>query len=212
MNIQVKNISKQIKENIVLDHISVEMESGHIYGLFGVNGSGKTMFMRVLSGLMLPTKGEIAVDGKILGKDISFPPRMGLLLENPAFIEGYTGFRNLKLLAAIRGTASDEDICGALSDVGLDPGDKRKYRKYSLGMKQRLGIACAIAEDPDLIILDEPFNALDEAGIRQIESLLCELKKQGKLILLSCHNREQMEHLADRIFVIENGRLSENIG
>lgn len=212
MKIQINNMSKQIKGSLVLDGISAEMESGQIYGLSGVNGSGKTMLMRALSGLILPTEGEILVDGKRLGKEISFPARMGLLLEHPAFLPGYTGFCNLKLLAAIRGTASDEDIRRALSDVGLDPDDKRKYKKYSLGMKQRLGIACAIAENPDLIILDEPFNALDEAGIRQIECLLHRWKEQGKLIVLSCHNREQMEHLADRIFKMENGRLSEESG
>ena len=210
MTIKIKNLSKVIKGTTVLNNISVEMESGYIYGLSGINGSGKTMFMRALSGLILPTEGEIIIDNKKLGEEFSFPRNMGLLLENPAFIAGYTGFMNLKILAEIRGTTTDEEICKALDSVGLNPNDKRKYKKYSLGMKQRLGIACAIAENPDLIILDEPFNALDETGITQIENLLYELKKKGKLILLSCHDKEQLYNLSDRIFVIKEGRLSEN--
>lgn len=210
MKIKVNNVSKIIKGTAVLNHISVEMESGYIYGLSGINGSGKTMLMRVLSGLILPTEGEVIIDNKKLGKEISFPPNMGLLLENPAFIAGYTGFMNLKILAAIRGTTSDEEICETLESVGLNPNDKRKYRKYSLGMKQRLGIACALAENPDLIILDEPFNALDETGITQIENVLYEMKKKGKLILLSCHDKEQLYNLSDKIFTIKEGRLSED--
>ena len=210
MTIKVKNLSKVIKGITVLNNISVEMESGYIYGLSGINGSGKTMFMRVLSGLILPTEGEVIIDNKKLGEELSFPQNMGLLLENPAFIAGYTGFMNLKILAAIRGTTTDEEIRKALDSVGLNPNDKRKYKKYSLGMKQRLGIACAIAENPDLIILDEPFNALDETGITQIENLLYELRKKGKLILLSCHDKEQLYNLSDRIFEIKEGRLSED--
>ena len=208
MVVQVKNLTKKIKENVVLDNISVKMESGYIYGISGINGSGKTMFMRALCGLILPTEGEIVLNDKYMGKDLSFPESVGLLLENPAFLSSYTGFKNLKILASIKGVTSDEQIRKTLEDVGLDPEDKRKYKKYSLGMKQRLGIACAILENPDLIILDEPFNALDEEGCKLVESLLLRLKKQGKLILLSCHDKEQLYRLSDHIFEMRAGKLS----
>lgn len=160
MKIKISGLSKSIKGNKVLDNISMELESGNIYGLQGKNGSGKTMLMRVICGLVYPERGEINIDGKILGKDISFPQSVGVLIENPSFLSNYTAFENLKLLAAIKGEIKDDEIKKAIMDVGLNPQDRKKYKKFSLGMKQRLGIACAIMEHPDLIILDEPFNAL----------------------------------------------------
>lgn len=208
MKIKVENLTKVIKGNTILDHISVEMASGNIYGISGINGSGKTMFMRALCGLILPTEGDIIIDGKRIGKDISFPESVGLLLENPSFLSGHTGFENLKILASIRGTTSDQQIRDTLSAVGLNPDDTRKYKKYSLGMKQRLGIACAVVENPDFIILDEPLNALDEDGSKQIIELIKSLKNSGKLILLSCHDKEELKNLSDHIFIIKSGRLS----
>ena len=165
MHITISEYTKRIKSVNVLSNINLELESGKVYGFKGVNGSGKTMLMRAVCGLILPTYGKVVIDGKELGKDISFPPSVGLLLENPAFVNGYTGFKNLSMIAALKGKIGDIDIKNALKKVGLDPEDGRTFKKYSLGMKQKLGIACAIMENPELIILDEPTNALDEKGV-----------------------------------------------
>ncbi|MDD4700188.1 MAG: ATP-binding cassette domain-containing protein, partial [Oscillospiraceae bacterium] len=165
MYIGIENLTKTIKGATVLKNITVKFESGRVYGLKGKNGSGKTMLMRTICGLIRPTEGTVNIDGAILGKDISFPPSIGVLIENPAFISKYTGFKNLNILASIQNTINDLDIKQALFDVGLEPDDKRVYRKYSLGMKQRLGIACALMELPDIVLLDEPINALDENGV-----------------------------------------------
>ena len=164
MRVEIENYTKTIKGATVLSDISLNMESGKVYGLRGHNGCGKTMLMRAISGLILPTSGCVKIDGQAIGKDISFPPSIGLLIEYPAFINSYTGFKNLKMIADIQKKIGDDKIRDAIKKVGLDPDDKRTFKKYSLGMKQKLGIACAIMEEPDLIILDEPVNALDEAG------------------------------------------------
>lgn len=205
MKVEVKNLSKKIRGTMILKDISLTMTSGHIYGLRGKNGSGKTMFMRCLCGLILPNEGEISIDGARLGKDIDFPPSVGVLIENPSFLNGYTGFQNLRLLAGIKGRISDEEIKGMLSAVGLDAEDKRKYKKYSLGMKQRLGIASALMESPDMILLDEPINALDQKGVELVKELLLKLKKKGKLIIVACHDNEELEYLSDIIYAVENG-------
>ena len=144
MTITVKNVVKKIRGNLVADQVNLTLHSGTVYGLCGYNGCGKTMLMRLIAGLIVPTEGEIQFDGKVLGKDISFPPSMGILIESPAFLGGMSGFENLKLLASIQGKITDETVRKAIARVGLDPKDKKKYRKYSLGMKQRLGIAAAI--------------------------------------------------------------------
>lgn len=209
MKIEICDLTKVIKGSTILESISLDMTSGNIYGFQGVNGSGKTMLMREICGLILPTRGSVKIDGAQIGKDISFPKSVGLLLENPSFIGGYTGFENLKILAGIKNIVTDDEIKKSLSAVGLDPDDKRKYKKYSLGMKQRLGIACAVFEDPDLIIVDEPFNALDEEGCTLIEQLIVSLKEKGKLIILSCHDKEQLEHISDQIFILSQGSLKE---
>ena len=152
IEIQIENVTKRIKGNEVLKDISLELHGGEVAGLAGVNGSGKTMLMRLISGLLLATEGEVRVNGKILGKDIEFPESMGILIENPAFLDYYSGFQNLRLLASIRQKADDAQIRAALERVGLNPYDKKKYKKYSLGMKQRLGIAGAVFEEPELLI------------------------------------------------------------
>jgi ABC-2 type transport system ATP-binding protein len=144
--------------------------------------------MRIISGLIYPTTGKVLIDGKELGKDISFPEEMGLLIENPVFLDSYTGADNLRLLASLNGTASNEDIMEALGKVGLDYSDKRKYRKYSLGMKQRLGIAATIMEHPGIIVWDEPLNALDTEGVRLFNEIIKEEKEKGTLIIMSCHD------------------------
>ena len=206
-----KDLVKDIKGHRVIDGISLELLSGRITGFKGINGSGKTMLMRLLSGLIGITEGSIAIDGKELGKDITFPPSLGILIENPAFLDSYTGFQNLKMLAAIKGEASDEKIAETIAFVGLDPTDKKKYRKYSLGMKQRLGIAAAVMESPEIIILDEPTNALDSSGIDTLKAILQKEKERGALIVISCHDLAILKELSDEIYVLEAGKVVEHV-
>ncbi len=208
MHIRFDRYTKILGRNKVIDDVSLDMYSGTIYGFRGQNGSGKTMLMRAVCGLILPTEGSVAIDGMVIGKDISFPDSVGLLLENPAFIGGYSGFKNLKMIASIKKIIGDDRITEVMEAVGLEPGDKRPYRKYSLGMKQKLGIACAIMEEPDLIILDEPFNALDEAGAENVRNVIMEAKDRGALVIVACHDKEQLDELADEIVIIDGGRIS----
>lgn len=210
MKIEIRDLNKKIGKNQILDNISVTLISGKVYGLSGTNGSGKTMLMRALCGLIRPSSGEIRIDNQILGKDISFPPSVGALIEAPSFIPKYTGFKNLKILAAIKNKINNQDIRNTLIQVGLDPDDRRAYRKYSLGMKHRLGIACAVMENPNLILLDEPFNALDECGTKLIHGLLNSLKENGALIVLAAHDKTELESLSDEILIMSEGRV-ENI-
>jgi ABC-2 type transport system ATP-binding protein len=212
MQITVKGYTKRIKGAIVLDDLSLRFESGRIYGLKGANGSGKTMLMRAICGLIHPTEGYVSIDGQIICRDISFPPSVGILIEHPAFIFKYTGFKNLKMLASLRGAIGDEQVRTALSAVGLDPDDRRTYRKYSLGMKQRLGIAAALMEEPELLLLDEPINALDEDGILLIRDLLLECKKRGALIIVACHDTDELRLLSDEIIEMHEGRMSNRYG
>ena len=206
--IELNNYCKTIKKVEILKNITLKMESGKIYGLKGKNGSGKTMMMRAICGLILPTSGEVKIDGKIIGKDISFPPSIGVLLENPSFLNEYTGFKNLKIIASIQNRIDDNQINKALTLVGLDPCDKRTYRKYSLGMKQRLGIAAAIMEQPDIVILDEPINALDEAGAKQVREILKQQKERGAVCIIACHDSEELEFLSDEIIEIYEGKIT----
>ena len=206
--IEIKNVTKIIKHNTVIDNVSLTVNSGKITGLKGVNGSGKTMLMRLVSGLILPTSGEIIIDGETLGKDITFPRSIGTLIENPAFLDNYSGFQNLKLLASIQGKISDKEIREAIIAVELNPDDKKKFRKYSLGMKQRLGIAAAVMEHPDIIILDEPTNALDSDGVQMVKRILQKEKERGALILISCHDLDVLKELSDVIYLMNVGRLS----
>ena len=205
--IQLQNVTKRIKENTVLDNVSYTFKSGFVYGLYGQNGSGKTMLMRAICGLITPDSGIIDINGKILGKDISFPESIGVLIENPAFIGNYTGFKNLKVLASIQNRIGDEQIRKALEDIGLDPDDKRTYRKYSLGMKQKLGIAAAVMENPDIIILDEPINALDDVSVEKVHDILEEQKKRGAVIIIACHDKEELDQLSDEIIEISDGKI-----
>lgn len=205
--IKIEGLSKSIKGAMILDKVSITLTSGKIYGLRGKNGSGKTMLMRAISGLLIPDSGSVNINGKTLHKDISFPESIGILIENPSFLPQYTGFRNLKLLAGLTGNISDDEIRTALDRVGLDPEDRRTYRKYSLGMKQKLGIANAIMGEPDIIILDEPINALDEESVKKIKKVLLEIRDKGKLIIIACHDREELEYLSDIIYEIKDGSI-----
>ena len=202
---------KSFKSAEVLKNINLTLESGKVIGLKGKNGSGKTMLMRAISGLILPTSGKVYINDKELGRHISFPPSIGILIENPSFISNYTGFKNLKILASIQNRISDDEIRDAIRKVGLDPDDKRTFKKYSLGMKQRLGIAAAIMERPDIVILDEPINALDEAGAGLIKGLLDELKANGSLIIIACHDTEELNYLSDEIYEIYDGEITGHI-
>lgn len=206
MNIKISHVSKIIKNNPVIKDISMELQSGAVYGFKGINGSGKTMLMRLISGLIRPSQGEISMNGKILGKDISFPNSIGVFLENPAFLDAYSGFNNLKLLASIKSVASDDDIRNTLLRVGLDPDSNKKYKKYSLGMKQRLGIAAAIMEKPEIVILDEPTNSLDEDGVDLVKHIVRNEKERGALVIVSCHDEEILKGMSDEVFLLEQGR------
>lgn len=205
--IKIENYSKKIKDIVVLENINMVLNDGMIYGIQGENGSGKTMLMRGICGLIKGSEGCITIDGKVIGKDISFPEDIGVLIENPSFIPKYTGYKNLKLVADIQGKVDKEEIKKTLQKVGLKPDDKRTYKKYSLGMKQRLGIACAIMGTPKLIILDEPFNGLDEKGVLQIRDVIKGLKQKNCIVIVACHDKEQLEYLSDEIYVIKEGKL-----
>lgn len=208
MYLEIKNIYKTIGGVTILRHINLEMERGKIYGLRGKNGSGKTMLMRTISGLVLPTRGKIIIDGQTLGKDVSFPRSLGALIENPGFVADYSGMKNLEVLASIQDRIKKKDIAACMEELGLDPNDKKKFKKYSLGMKQKLGIAAAVMEKPDMIILDEPLNALDEKTVNTVKEILLRHKARGALIIISCHDREELEFLSDEIFCIDAGKIT----
>ena len=210
MKLIVDHVSKTIKGIDILTDISMVLTSGHIVGFRGVNGSGKTMLMRLISGLIRPTNGTVSIYGKVLSKDISFPPSIGTLIENPAFLDGYSGFENLRILASIHNRITSENIKATISAVGLDPESHKAYRKYSLGMKQRLGIAAAVMEHPELILLDEPTNALDVDGVAMVKEIIQKEKDRGALIILCCHDSEVLNALADEVYHIQEGKLASH--
>lgn len=205
--LEINHVSKTIKGVQIIDGITMKMDYGEVVGLQGINGSGKTMLMRLITGLIFATDGEIVIDGKVLGKDISFPDSVGLLIENPAFLDNYSGFQNLKMLASIKGEIGDETIRETINRVGLNPDDKKKYKKYSLGMKQRLGIAAAIMERPRMLVLDEPTNALDAEGVELLKKIVREEKERGALVILSCHDLNILKEMSERVYHIESGKL-----
>lgn len=211
MKIEIANVTKQIRKTLILDSVNLTFESGHIYGLYGPNGSGKTMLMRLIAGLILPTAGTVTLDRKTLGEDIDFYDSMGVLIETPSFLPGLTGLQNLLLLARIHRRIDDNVISQSLRDVGLEPEDKRKFRKYSLGMKQRLGIAAAMMEKPDIILLDEPTNALDRDGVAQICQLIRREKERGSLLILACHEISVLEAICDEIILVCDGRFQKRV-
>ncbi|MDD6856804.1 MAG: ATP-binding cassette domain-containing protein [Lachnospiraceae bacterium] len=208
--IDIKNITKIIKKNTVLDNISLTMSSGKIYGFQGINGSGKTMLMRCIIGLIHPTSGCISINGKFLGKDIEFPESIGFLLENPAFLDGYTGIENLRMLTKLNSNLTDTELNTILDKVELTDAGNKKYKKYSLGMKQRLGIAAAVMEHPDILILDEPTNALDTNGINIVKDIIVSERNRGALVIISCHDTDLLINLSDEIFRLQAGQLVEH--
>ena len=205
--VTLENITKQIGKTTVLTDICLTMKCGQIYGITGENGSGKTMLMKMILGFVSPSSGSIKIEGKVLGKDISMPDRIGAIIENPGFLPEYSGFKNLKFLAMIHHKISNEEICEAMRIVGLDPDSKKHVGKYSLGMRQRLGIAQAIMEDPDILLLDEPLNGLDNEGVEEIRKVLLSLKEKGKLIILASHSKEDIQILCDTVFRMDHGKI-----
>ena len=209
--IVVNEVSKSIYGVPIINSISMKLVSGNVYGFQGINGSGKTMLMRLICGLIYPTKGEIIIDGKRLGKEITFPQSVGLLLENPAFLDSYTGYENLEMLASIKNIITREEIHEAITSVGLDPRDKRKYKKFSLVMKQRLGIAAAIMEKPDILILDEPTNSLDSSGVSLVKTIIAKERERGAIIILACHDLPVLQDVSDEIFLLGQGKITEHL-
>lgn len=203
----IENLSKTIKNNKILDNVNLTFESGHVYGLVGRNGSGKTMLLRAICGLIFPDSGKVIIDGKQLHKDISFPESCGIIIENTDLLPNFSAFDNLKMLSEIKNTVNDNMIKSAIKSVGLDPDSKKKVKTFSLGMKQRLSIAQALFEDPDILLLDEPTNALDEDGINDVRRILLEQKKKNKLIIIASHNKEDISLLSDTVISVSNGRF-----
>ena len=207
MNISIEHVTKKIKDATVLKDICLEMKGGTVYGLQGKNGSGKTMLMRAISGLIRPPTGRLVINGEQLHKNISIPRSIGLLLENPSLLPEYDASQNLKLLAKMQGGVPEEEIRQLIRDVGLEDAGHKKVEKYSLGMKQRLGIAAAILGSPDIILLDEPINAIDGEGVEEIRSLILSLKNEKRIIIVACHDKEEMNLLADEIVHLRDGRI-----
>ena len=211
MFLEIENISKQIGAEEVLKDITISMDRGRVYGLQGKNGCGKSMLMRVICGLVLPTSGKVVINGEELGKEISFPKSIGVLIEKPGFLNSYTGFQNLEVLASIKKVIGREEIINAVKRVGLEDVMDKKYRTYSLGMKQKLGIAAAVMEKPDIVILDEPANALDEKSEKRLWEIIKEEKERGALVIISCHTSELLEEAADEINRMDLGEIKEHI-
>ena len=207
--IEIINLTKRFKEAVVLDNISVNFEQGKVHGLIGRNGSGKTMLMKCICGIVPYQTGTVLVNGKQIGKDVDIPANVGVIIETPGFIPNYSGFNNLKFLAKINNRIGSNEIREAISSVGLDPNDKKHVGKYSLGMRQRLGLAQAIMEDPELLILDEPMNGLDKDGVKDMRQYLLDLKAQGKTILIASHSAEDIDVLCDIVCEMDKGRLEQ---
>lgn len=208
MSLIAEEVTKSIKGKRILQNVSLEMQTGLVYGFCGRNGSGKTMLFRALSGLMRIDSGRICWKGQELHKDFSVLPSLGIVLEHAELYPNLTGLENLSYLAGFKGIIGKEEMCEALERVGLEPYDKRVYGKYSMGMKQRLAIAQAIMERPEVIMLDEPTNGLDEAGVQEIRTLVGQERERGALILLASHNKEDMNLLADHVNRVVDGRLT----
>lgn len=204
---EIKNVSKRFGDETVVREVSLSLEPGRIYGIAGRNGSGKTVLFKMLIGFLKPTTGRIFVNGKEIGRDRDFAEDVGIIIETPGFLGGFSGYKNLEYLAGIKKRIGKEEIRRSMEKVGLDPDSRKKVKKYSLGMRQRLGIAQAIMEEPKLLILDEPMNGLDRQGAEEIRGLFLKLKGEGVTILLASHHKEDMELLCDKVYEMEDGCL-----
>lgn len=205
--IVLEHVTKRTHKNIVLRDIDMTFQEGIVYGLRGYNGSGKTMLLRIISGLIRPTNGRICIDGQILGKDMDFPSSMGVLIENPAFLDDFSGKENLEMIMSINKVIDENRLMGCLNEVGLTQSKDLKYKKYSLGMKQRLGIAAAFMEKPKLILLDEPTNALDEEGIQMLEKLINEMRDNNRIIIIASHEKDFLNKIADIVYLMDKGSI-----
>lgn len=211
--IKIENYTQKIKKDIILNDINLHLKENKIYGFVGRNGSGKSILFKGICGLLNISNGKIIIKGKEIGKDIDFYDNLGAVLDGAGFLPNLSSFDNLKLLASIRNKISDSDIKSALNKVGLDPNNKKKYKKYSLGMKQKLALAQAIMENPELLILDEPFNGLDSYSVKDIREMLIDYKKEGKTILISSHIKEDIDILCDEVYELDRGNINKlNIG
>lgn len=206
--VTIEHVSKSFGNQQVLTDISFSMEKGKIYGLIGRNGSGKTVLLKCICGFLTPTAGEIRIDGQKTTEKEAYMDKMGIIIETPGFLPGYSAYKNLKMLAMIRKSMSDSQIRDAIISVGLDPDSPKKVGKFSMGMRQRLGIAQAIMENPEILLLDEPMNGLDNHGVADMRKLFLEMRNQGKVILLASHNKEDIEFLCDDVFTMDAGILS----
>lgn len=204
--VKLDSVSKSFKKDSVLTDVSVEFEQGKIYGIVGKNGAGKTVLFKVIAGFLRPTSGHVYVKDKEIGINSDFAEDIGLIIETPGFLSQYSAYKNLEYLASIRNKITEKEIREAIRLVGLDDKSKKKVGKFSLGMRQRLGIAQAIMENPELIILDEPMNGLDKNGIAIVKDLLRKLKEEGKTIIMASHYAEDME-ICDEVFEMEDGKL-----
>lgn len=207
--IELVNVNKTIKGNEVLKEVNINLDKEKIYGFYGPNGSGKTMLFRAILGLIHTDTGAVFVNGKMIGKDIDFPESVGVLLEGPSFFDHLTGYENIELITSVSNKNDEKKIRTCIEKVELDPDDKRKYRAYSLGMKQRLGIALAIYDAAKLIIFDEPTNALDEAGKGLVKDIIKELRNLGSTILLASHDKESIESLSDVVYLVSKGYIEK---
>ena len=205
--IELIHVTKKFGQELVLKEVNLTLEQGRVYGIVGNNGSGKTVLMKCICGFLIPTTGLIQVFGSSIGQDVDFPESLGVIIETPGFLTNLTGRKNLEILAGMRRKIGPAEILQVLDKVGLDPALKKPVANYSLGMRQRLGIAQAIMEDPKLLILDEPFNGLDKHGVGEIRKLLLELKEEGKTILLASHNEEDIRILCDEVYEMDGGVL-----
>ena len=211
--LECTGLTKDYKGLRALDHLTFSVpDKGCIVGLLGPNGSGKTMLMRCICGFVLPDKGEVYVDGKQIGKDVDFSPCTGIVIEAPGFLPVYSGLTNLAILMAYCTKKKECDLGAIMRSVGLEPNDRRPLRKYSMGMRQRLGIAQAIMDAPDILILDEPFNSLDKDGVKEIAALLLSLKHQGKTMILASHHSDDIDLLCDEVYEMESGKISKQTG
>lgn len=206
--ISVQNVSKDFGHDRVLRNVTRDFEASRIHGIVGNNGSGKTVLMKCICGFLLPTEGKVLVNGKQVGKDMDFPPDLGIIIETPGFLPNLSGVKNLEILASLNKIIGLTEVAAAIRRVGLDPMLKKPVGKYSLGMRQRLGIAQAIMENPSLLILDEPLNGLDKNGVREMRELIKGLKTQGKTILLASHNQGDIDELCDTVCEIDAGVMT----
>ncbi len=207
--IEVINVNKSFKGEQVLKDINLELYENHIYGFVGRNGSGKSVLFKLICGYMHPDSGKVLVQGKEIGKNLDFPENLGALIENPGFLWHESGLENLTYLARITQKISKNEVKAAIERVGLSPDSKKHVGKYSLGMKQRLGIAQAIMEDPDILVLDEPMNGLDDSGMEDMRKLIMEFRKPGKIVLIASHNKDDISILCDKVFRMTKGQLEE---